>query len=543
MKKIISMLLLMLLLSAAVSASAEGITAAGIGYQNVPFSNGYYGFCIDIMMDGAYVGDEFVAAESTTAAVSNKDNSDISQPLKVLFVHCFEEIFESDGNGGYRIKNDNVVMGVIYHFAEGQYIWGEQVTLANKVKSYTGDPIADNGTKIELDNGDVVTIDFMVLIPKNTEQQYFFSYKLDVKKPNENPTMYDVTVTTDGNGTVSTSAASGEEGTRITLTAVPEDGYRFKEWEVVSGDVTIENDSFVLGDEDVEIRAIFEKLPDPVYDVTVTTDGNGTAGAAPASGKTGTEILLIAVPEDGYRFKEWEVVSGDVTIENDSFVLGDEDVEIRAIFEKLPDPVYDVTVTTDGNGTAGAAPASGKTGTEILLIAVPEDGYRFKEWEVVSGDVTIENDSFVLGDEDVEIRAIFEEIPVIDPPSVVKQPEDQYVAEGQTAEFTVEAAGDELSYQWYIDRNDGEGWKKIPGAVDATYTTGVTDPDCDGFEYFCRIIDGHGNAVESDTAVLYVSPAPVLPETGDASTPMLWLAMCVLSLMGMVVLGKRTCAE
>jgi len=393
MKKIISMLLLMLLLSAAVSASAEGITAAGIGYQNVPFSNGYYGFCIDIMMDGAYVGDEFVAAESTTAAVSNKDNSDISQPLKVLFVHCFEEIFESDGNGGYRIKNDNVVMGVIYHFAEGQYIWGEQVTLANKVKSYTGDPIADNGTKIELDNGDVVTIDFMVLIPKNTEQQYFFSYKLDVKKPNENPTMYDVTVTTDGNGTVSTSAASGEEGTRITLTAVP------------------------------------------------------------------------------------------------------------------------------------------------------EDGYRFKEWEVVSGDVTIENDSFVLGDEDVEIRAIFEEIPVIDPPSVVKQPEDQYVAEGQTAEFTVEAAGDELSYQWYIDRNDGEGWKKIPGAVDATYTTGVTDPDCDGFEYFCRIIDGHGNAVESDTAVLYVSPAPVLPETGDASTPMLWLAMCVLSLMGMVVLGKRTCAE
>jgi len=468
MKKIISMLLLMLLLSAAVSASAEGITAAGIGYQNVPFSNGYYGFCIDIMMDGAYVGDEFVAAESTTAAVSNKDNSDISQPLKVLFVHCFEEIFESDGNGGYRIKNDNVVMGVIYHFAEGQYIWGEQVTLANKVKSYTGDPIADNGTKIELDNGDVVTIDFMVLIPKNTEQQYFFSYKLDVKKPNENPTMYDVTVTTDGNGTVSTSAASGEEGTRITLTAVP---------------------------------------------------------------------------EDGYRFKEWEVVSGDVTIENDSFVLGDEDVEIRAIFEKLPDPVYDVTVTTDGNGTAGAAPASGKTGTEILLIAVPEDGYRFKEWEVVSGDVTIENDSFVLGDEDVEIRAIFEEIPVIDPPSVVKQPEDQYVAEGQTAEFTVEAAGDELSYQWYIDRNDGEGWKKIPGAVDATYTTGVTDPDCDGFEYFCRIIDGHGNAVESDTAVLYVSPAPVLPETGDASTPMLWLAMCVLSLMGMVVLGKRTCAE
>lgn len=70
------------------------------------------------------------------------------------------------------------------------------------------------------------------------------------------------------------------------------------------------------------------------YAVTVTTDGNGTASADLAAAAAGTNISLSATPNTGYHFKEWQVVSGGVTIENDKFTMPDGNVEIKAIFEK-----------------------------------------------------------------------------------------------------------------------------------------------------------------------------------------------------------------
>ena len=72
------------------------------------------------------------------------------------------------------------------------------------------------------------------------------------------PEVYTVSVTSAGNGTVSASASSGRTGDRITLTAVPAEGYHLKEWQVLSGGVVIESGSFVLGTANVEIRAVFE---------------------------------------------------------------------------------------------------------------------------------------------------------------------------------------------------------------------------------------------------------------------------------------------
>ena len=70
------------------------------------------------------------------------------------------------------------------------------------------------------------------------------------------------------------------------------------------------------------------------YAVTVTTDGNGTASADPSTAVAGAGINLSAAPNTGYHFKEWQVVSGGVTIENDRFTMPDGDVEVKAIFEK-----------------------------------------------------------------------------------------------------------------------------------------------------------------------------------------------------------------
>ena len=95
------------------------------------------------------------------------------------------------------------------------------------------------------------------------------------------------------------------------------------------------------------------------YAVTVTTDGNGTASADPSTAVAGAGINLSAAPNTGYHFKEWQVVSGGVTIENDRFTMPDGDVEVKAIFEKdaasaTPAP----TATAKPNSSPTTAPAA-----------------------------------------------------------------------------------------------------------------------------------------------------------------------------------------
>ena len=255
------------------------------------------------------------------------------------------------------------------------------------------------------------------------------------------PTTYTVTISNDGNGSGTASPSAAVVGTEITLTATPNTGYRFKEWEIISGGVTITNNKFTMPDGNVEVKAIFEKDAPPApteYTVTVTSGGNGTASASHAKAVVGTEITLTATPNTGYRFKEWEVISGGVTITNNKFTMPDGNVEVKAIFEKDAPPApteYTVTVTSGGNGTASASHAKAMFGTEITLTATPNTGYRFKEWEVISGGVVITNNKFTMPDGNVEIRAIFAMIsqqtapdPVNENTGIPSQPENSGTA-------------------------------------------------------------------------------------------------------------------
>ena len=228
------------------------------------------------------------------------------------------------------------------------------------------------------------------------------------------PTEHTVTVTNDGNGTASASSTSATAGTEITLTTTPNEGYHFKEWQVISGNVTIKDDKFLMPDSNVEVKAIFEEDAPPApteHTVTVTSSGNGTASASPAKAVAGAEITLSATPDKGYHLKEWQVISGGVSIKDNKFTMPNNNVEIKAIFEKDAPPTpteYTVTVTTEGGGTASASPAKAAAGTEITLTATPNTGYHFKEWQVISGNVTIKDDKFLMPDSNVEIKAIFE---------------------------------------------------------------------------------------------------------------------------------------
>lgn len=90
--------------------------------------------------------------------------------------------------------------------------------------------------------------------------------------------------------------------------------------------------------QDTEVTFTNEKS---ALTVTVSDDGNGTGSASPASGKKGTEVTITATPNEGYEFAGWELISGDVvladvTSETTTFTLNNEDVEVMALFKRLP---------------------------------------------------------------------------------------------------------------------------------------------------------------------------------------------------------------
>ena len=189
------------------------------------------------------------------------------------------------------------------------------------------------------------------------------------------------------------------------------EGKQFKAWQIDGTEYPVNAPVTVTAD--ITVKALWEDAPPAPaeYTVTVTTEGSGTASASSTSATAGTEIRLTATPKTDYHFKEWEVISGGVTIVDDKFTMPEGNVEVKAIFEEDAPPApteFTITVKTDGNGTASASSTSATAGTEITLTAKPVEGYRFKEWEVISGGVTIGNNKFTMPNDNVEVKAIFE---------------------------------------------------------------------------------------------------------------------------------------
>ena len=71
------------------------------------------------------------------------------------------------------------------------------------------------------------------------------------------PKQYTLTVTAGEGETVSTEGGTYDEGTEVTITATPAEGYEFIGWE---GSDSIENSVMIVMGSDLEISAIFRKL-------------------------------------------------------------------------------------------------------------------------------------------------------------------------------------------------------------------------------------------------------------------------------------------
>jgi len=148
------------------------------------------------------------------------------------------------------------------------------------------------------------------------------------------PPVYALTVEVDGEGEVIPGSGSYTEGTEVTLTADPNDGWKFDQWQ---GDLSDANDTdnplTVTMDQDRTIQARFVEGPFTVYMLTVEVTGQGSVMPSSGPYTPGTAVRLMAGSASGWRFEKWK---GDVpaehVIDNPLTLVVDQDRTVTASF-------------------------------------------------------------------------------------------------------------------------------------------------------------------------------------------------------------------
>ncbi len=212
--------------------------------------------------------------------------------------------------------------------------------------------------------------------------------------------IYEITVNIEGESEVSVEyddevnlvedswTGNIEEGTVVTLTAMPYDGWIFVNWE---GDHPEgeQHESLIeiTMDENKELTAHFEELV-MEYELTIESTAGGVV-SEPGEGTFmydhGTTVALEAVADEGHHFVEW---TGDIDdIEdneaNMTTIEITDDNNITAVFEEEVTETYEVTIQIEGNGTVEIDPDQDEyeEGTVVTLTAVPHEGSGFSYWE------------------------------------------------------------------------------------------------------------------------------------------------------------------
>lgn len=206
---------------------------------------------------------------------------------------------------------------------------------------------------------------------------------LDVEKF-KRKTRYNVTVSDDGNGTATSSYDWGVEGKKIYLKASPNEGYKLKEWQVISGGVTIADDKFTVGNENVEIKAVFEKIPPEKC--TVSFDANGGSGNMDqvVIDKESDFILPSStfVAPSGKEFDKWD--KGDVG----TSIKITSDITLKAVWKDKTDTSKPAPGANDGKANkvdgVGTISADGK-------ILTDSDGTKYQVSEKMTKDKLVKN--------------------------------------------------------------------------------------------------------------------------------------------------------
>jgi uncharacterized repeat protein (TIGR02543 family) len=209
----------------------------------------------------------------------------------------------------------------------------------------------------------------VTLVDASLEQTTFQMSRSDVHiRAKFDHKLFNITVTDDGHGTISSDVPKSKAGGFVTLTARPTidetNDYMFDSWTDVKSNTTgVETLStthtetqgrFRMPEGDAEVKVNF-RVRD--YSIEVITDGKGEAwGSTSRSIATNTIRIEATVPE-GYTFFGWTVTEGEgATIPRTNpaeFTMPRSDLTIRADFAYIPVEPYILFIDYNGRLAAG----------------------------------------------------------------------------------------------------------------------------------------------------------------------------------------------
>ena len=235
---------------------------------------------------------------------------------------------------------------------------------------------------------------------------------------------------------------SFEANERITLEAIPNEGYVFEKWEgALTGNTNPES---IIIDNDKSVTAHFFLRNYPL-NISISGEGNvveviesrskvnaenQNESSKSKSGKIGlgqvstqpslqtadpeadekssanTIVKLRAEPAQGWFFSQWEGdLTGDV---NPEVITVDEEKNVTAVFLQEESEGFTIEINVIGEGDVNKSPDRTffNEGDEVTLTANPDQGWNFVEWQ---GDLTgTENSQTVTVDKDLSVTALFE---------------------------------------------------------------------------------------------------------------------------------------
>ena len=290
--------------------------------------------------------------------------------------------------------------------------------------------------------------------------------------------------------------------------------------DTVSWEVTISSDNYENFTKKLTLTLTDKDSQDPLSITGGNTVVYGETLKLGTTGGSGTGAVTYSIDKDKSM--------GDATIDADGVLTP---LKVGSVFVKatkagddnyfaISSELVEVTITkavTTGEPKYAKITTDGKT---LADAGLTPDGSTLSpvagtlEWvdeegKVLSGDTEVkvnttyrwrftpEGDNYKTLTGEVELYHV-------DAPAISAQPVNASVKAGERAVFEVTATGTDLTYQWKINRNDGRGFGNITGADSASYTSGITDTDCNGFQYYCVISNAAGS-VTTDTVTLTVT--------------------------------------
>ena len=220
---------------------------------------------------------------------------------------------------------------------------------------------------------------------------------------------------------------------------------------------------------------------------------------------------ILRAYRDGYRYKceITDIFGNTVTSDTVSVAVKASEVIITeqpaAVKDAVLNQLYTFTVEAEGENLTYLWEYSSDNGetwiqswnqgynTAILSVRMNSnrDGYLYR-CVVTSGQKIIAvTDAAIL---DMQAPSA----------QILSQPESVYALAGDTATFAVEAAGNNLSYTWYRSNDKGVTWIQTYLSGYDTNTLSFAANASRAAMYMCKVTDGSGYSVWSDSVKLQV---------------------------------------